>query len=100
MSRFSRNKPKPLSELLKHFLEEYPHKDKLKRGMILSIWAKAVGEAIAEKTEKIYFKNGKLVIHVKDPAWRHEIHMQRYQIRQKLNREVEDEIVEEIVVRS
>ena len=100
MSRFNRNKPKPLKDLLKNFLEEYPHKERLKRGMVLSIWDKAVGEAISEKTEKIYFKEGRHIIHVKDPAWRHEIHMQRYQIKTKLNREVDDEIVKEVVVRS
>lgn len=100
MSRFNQNKPKPLKELLKNFLKEYPHRDKLKRGMILSIWSNAVGEAIAEKTENIYFKDGKLIIHVKDPAWRHEIHMQRFQIMKKLNREVDDKIIKEIVVRS
>lgn len=100
MSRFSRNKPKPLKDLLTSFLKEYPHKEKLKRGMILAIWEKTVGKAIAEQTEKMYFKNGKLIIHVKDAAWRHEIHMQRYQIMTKLNREVDDEIVKELIVRS
>lgn len=100
MSRFSRNKPRPLKELLKSFLKEYPHKDKLKRGMILSIWSKAVGEQIAEKTDRIYFKDGKLIVHVKDPAWRQEIHMQRFQIMKKLNREVDDKIIKEIIVRT
>ncbi|MFH5831291.1 DUF721 domain-containing protein [Halalkalibaculum sp. DA3122] len=100
MARFSRNKPKALKDLLKNFLDDYPHKNKLKRGMILSIWSKSVGEKIAEKTDNIYFKDGKLIIHVKDPAWRHEIHMQRFQIQKKLNREVGDKIVKEIVVRS
>lgn len=100
MARFSRNKPKALKDLLKNFLDDYPHKNKLKRGMILSIWSKSVGEKIAEKTDNIYFRDGKLIIHVKDPAWRHEIHMQRFQIQKKLNREVDDKIVKEIVVRS
>ena len=100
MSRFNRNKPKALKDLLKDFLDDYPHKNKLKRGMILSIWDRAVGERIAEKTDSIYFRDGKLILHVKDPAWRHEIHMQRFQIQKKLNREVDDKIIKEIVVRS
>lgn len=100
MSRFSRNKPKSMKELLKGFLDDYPHKEKLKRGMILSIWSRAVGHKIDEKTDNIYFRDGKLIIHVKDPAWRHEIHMQRYQIQKKLNREVDDKIVKEIIVKA
>lgn len=100
MSRFSSNKPKALKDLLKNFLDDYPHKERLKRGMVLSIWSKSVGKKIDEKTDNIYFKNGKLIIHVKDPAWRHEIHMQRFQIQKRLNREVGDKIVKEIVVRA
>lgn len=88
-----------MKDLLTSFLKGYPHKDQLKRGMILSIWPKTVGQAIDEQTEKLYFKNGKLIVHVKDPAWRHEIHIQRYQITKKLNREVDDKIVKEIIVR-
>lgn len=100
MSRFQSNKPKSLKDLLSDFLESYPHKDKLKRGMVLSIWAETVGPAIAEQTERLYFKNGKLFVHVKNGVWRHEIHMKRYNIAQKLNEEVGDEIVKEIVVKS
>lgn len=100
MSRFDRRRPKSLKDLLKNFLDNYPHKDKLKRGMILSIWSKTVGKAISEKTENIYFKNGKLILHVKDPVWRHEIHMQRYQIQKRLNKEVDDKIIKDIIVRS
>ena len=100
MSRFNRNKPKPLKDLLKKFLEQYPHKEPLKRGMVLSVWPETVGEAIAEQTEKLHFKDGRLIIHVRDPAWRHEIHMQRYQLKNKLNSEVGDDVIKEIVVRS
>ncbi|MDZ7689660.1 MAG: DUF721 domain-containing protein [Balneolaceae bacterium] len=100
MSRFRSNKPKPLKDLLKNFLDDYEHKDKLKRGMILSIWSKTVGEKINEKTDNLYFKNGKLIVHVQDPAWRHEIHMQRFQIQKRLNKQVGDKIIKEIVVRS
>lgn len=68
--------------------------------MILSVWSKCVGQKIADKTDNIYFKNGKLILHVQDPAWRHEIHMQRFQIQKRLNREVDGKIVKEIIVRS
>jgi len=98
--RSNTNKPKPLREALKDFLDDYPHRKRLKRGMILSIWEPTVGERIAEETENIHFEYGNLVIHVKNPAWRQEIHMKRYHIVRKLNEKVGEKIIRELVVRS
>lgn len=68
--------------------------------MILSIWEQTVGERIADETENIHFEHGNLVVHVKNPAWRQEIHMKRFSIAKKLNDKVEEKIIKEIVVRS
>lgn len=100
MGRFRSNTPKPLKDALKDFLENYPHRKRLKRGMILSLWEQTVGERIAEQTGDLYFERGNLVIHVKNPAWRQEIHMKRFSITKKLNEKVDEQIIKEIVVRS
>ena len=59
-----------------------------------------MGERIADETENIHFEHGNLVVHVKNPAWRQEIHMKRFSIAKKLNDKVEEKIIKEIVVRS
>lgn len=100
MTRFKKNNPKSLRELIKGYLDDYPHRKRLKRGMILSLWEETVGEAIATQTENLHFKNGKLVVRVKNPAWRQEIHMKRFSIAKKLNTQVGEKIIKEIVVRS
>lgn len=100
MGRFKSNKPKPLKDALKDFLDDYPHRKRLKRGMILSLWEQTVGERIAEQTENIHFEYGNLIVHVKNPAWRQEIHMKRFSITKKLNDQVDEKIIKEIVVRS
>lgn len=100
MGRYRSNKPKPLKDALKDFLNDYPHRKRLKRGMILSLWNETVGERIAEQTENVHFEHGNLVVHVKNPAWRQEIHMKRFSIAKKLNDKVEEKIIKEIVVRS
>lgn len=100
MSRYRSNPPKPLKELVKGFLDKVPHRKRLKRGMILSLWDETVGEAIAEQTENLRFENGRLVLNVKNPAWRQEIHMKRFSIAKKLNDQVGEKIIKEIVVRS
>lgn len=100
MSRFRSDPPKPLKEVLKDFLDDIPHRKRLKRGMILSLWPETVGTAIAEQTRNIHFEHGNLVVHVKNPAWRNEIHMKRYSIAKKLNDKVGEKVIKEIVVRS
>ena len=100
MARFRTNTPKPLKDLLKNYLDDVPYRKQLKRGMILSLWARTVGPNIAEQAEDVHFENGKLVIKVKNPAWRHEIHMKRFSIASKLNEQVGEKIIKEIVVRS
>lgn len=100
MARFRTNTPKPLKDLVKDYLDNVPYRKRLKRGMILSIWPEIVGESIAQQTENLRFKHGKLILNVKNPAWRHEIHMKRFSIAKKLNDQVGEKIIKEIVVRS
>lgn len=100
MARFRTNTPKPLKVLVKDYLDDVPHRKRLKRGMILSLWDETVGESIAQQTENLRFENGKLILNVKNPAWRHEIHMKRFSIAKKLNEQVGEKIIKEIVVRS
>lgn len=99
MAYFNTNKPKPLSELVKGFLDDVPYKKKLKRAMVVSFWAETVGSQINAETENVHFEHGNLVVHVKNSAWRHEIHMKRFSIAKRLNDKVGGNIVKEIIVR-
>ena len=99
MSYYSRD-PKPLSSILKDYIKEFPHRKRLKKGMILSQWSSIVGDAIAKQSENLHFEGDKLVVKVRNPAWRQELHMQRYAIAKKLNQSVKENIIREIIVRS
>ena len=98
MGRF--DTPKPLKDLLKDYMEDYPHRKKLKRGMVLSLWPRTVGSKINENTRKVEFEDDRLIVYVSNEVWRREIHMRRHQIKKKLNKEVKEDIISEIVVRS
>ncbi len=94
------NKPKKIGKVIDDFVESYPYKKELKRGMILSRFPIVVGKLMAGQVQEMYFKGGKLIVHVSNPGWRHELHSQRYRIRKKLNESVKDDVVEEIRVLS
>ena len=90
--------PRPLGEIIDEFVESYPYKKEMKRGMILSHLPGVVGSTMAGQIKQMYFKGDTLFLHVPNPGWRHEIHMQRYSITKQLNQTVKESIIKEIRV--
>ena len=97
MARYNTT-PKPLSALLEDFVEAFPARTKLKRGMVLSVFERVVGPRIYEQVESVWFKDDKLFIKVKHQAWRQELHFQRESIRYRLNRRVKEDIIAKIII--
>lgn len=92
--------PKPLSDSLRKYLDKFPHKKKLRQGMVLSVWKEVVGERISAQITDVHFESGKLVMKVSNQVWRHEIHANRFSIAKRLNAKVNAQIVGDIIVRS
>ncbi|MEQ8525059.1 DUF721 domain-containing protein [Gracilimonas sp.] len=92
--------PKSLASVLEEFLEKFPQKKKLKQGMILSAFEEVVGKRMASEVEDLHFEGNKLVMRVKHPSWRHEIHGNRFSIAKKLNAKVKGDVIGDIIVRS
>ncbi|MTI86572.1 MAG: DUF721 domain-containing protein [Balneolaceae bacterium] len=92
--------PEKIEDVLQNFLEKFPQKRKLKQGMVLSKWEEVVGIRIASEAENLHFEGNKLVIHVKNPSWRHEIHSNRFSIAKKLNAKVKGKVIHDIIIRS
>ncbi|TVQ75049.1 MAG: DUF721 domain-containing protein [Balneolaceae bacterium] len=95
-----RKQPRQLRELVDEFIEDYPHRVALKRGMILALWPEVIGEAIREQVRDMKFQGSRLILHVPDPSWRHEIHMQRRTIATRLNSAVKEEIIRDIIIKT
>ncbi len=93
------DEPRSLASAMKSWMDSLPNQKDLKKGMILSLFPKVAGKRLAEQVKKVAFRGDVLVLTVPDSTWKHEIHMQRYALCQKLNKEVEAEIIKEIVVR-
>lgn len=93
-------KPKSLDKLLKEFMDKIPQKSELKRGLVLHYWPEVVGENIDAVTEKVSFEGSKLIVVVKNEAWRYEIHSNRFSIAKRLNDKVDSKVVKDIIVRT
>ncbi len=94
----STKNPEPLEHLLNVFIERFPQKKAMKRGIILHMFPKIVGERVASECVQLKFNGSTLLVRIPNPAWRHEVHMQRFSILTKLNAEVNEEIIKELVV--
>lgn len=81
-------------------MDKIPQKSELKRGLVLHYWPEVVGENIDAVTEKVSFEGSKLIVVVKNEAWRYEIHSNRYSIAKRLNDKVDSKVVKDIIVRT
>lgn len=61
------------------------------------IWDKVVGQQVLEKTKPLYARNGKLVVEVENSAWMNELGFLKPKIITKLNKELKDWIIEDII---
>lgn len=95
-----RRKPQALGDLIEDFIESVPNRKSMKRGMIRAFWREEVGDSIADQTDDMWFKGDLMFVRIKNPAWRHEVHMQRFVIAQRLNKRVKEEIIQDIIIKS
>jgi hypothetical protein len=94
-------KPKSIGTIVQEFVENYADRKGVLRGVVLSEWKGVLGSTITDQIQKISFdKQDRLILNVGNPSWRHEINMQREQIKHLLNQRAGDSIIKDIIVRA
>ncbi len=95
----ARRTPKPLETLLREYFARMGNPAEMRRGLVLHLWKEVVGRQVAEATRDLRFENDRLIVTVINEAWRHELHMNRFPLRKRLNERVGSQTVKEILVR-
>ena len=62
---------------------------------VIGAWPRIMGQAIAENTERTWFQSGIFYIKMRNPVWKNELSMARSKIREILNREMGQDLIEE-----
>lgn len=88
-----------ISEVLKKFVRQYGLEQEILAQRMPSHWNNTVGEKIAAISEVQSFSNGTLRIHVSQAAWRNELTLRREELRTKLNAQIGNDVVAEIIIR-
>lgn len=94
-----RSKTISLAEAMQDYIKEMKIGPKLKEISVLGSWEIMVGKAISSRTSKVYVKDGVLYVHLNSSIVKNELMMIREALREKLNNQVGEEVIKEIVLR-
>jgi len=87
-------------ELLKNAIKKAVEKtgidNALKQESAVFLWSKTVGGAVAAVTEATGVDKGVLIVKTSSPAWRQELHMQKKEIINKINKKIGSKAIREI----
>ena len=94
-----RSNTQKIDELIKEVLKESKLDVKLKEYELVNSWENVIGKTIANATTDIYVRNRRLFVSVRSSVIRNELMIIRDGLVQALNREVQANIIDDIVVR-
>jgi len=71
--------------------------DKYKEKQLITSWNKVMGNPIAVRTDKLYFRDKKLFVHLNSAPLKSELSHSKVKVLEILNREFGEGIVEDVV---
>ncbi|HEV8537376.1 MAG TPA: DUF721 domain-containing protein [Bacteroidota bacterium] len=94
-----RSSPKPFGNALLSVLDGLGIKGKLTRYEVLERWPEIVGEQIARVTKADHVEGDKLFVKVSRSTWRNELVFLKKDLIKKINAEMRQEIITDIIFR-
>ena len=85
-----------LGEVIKALLKTYKLETGLKNNQVISAWEKIVGTMISRHTKSLAVNNKVLFVKLDSPALIHELSYAKTKIVDSLNKEVGEEVIEEV----
>lgn len=95
----SRDNQQSMKEAIQMLLKTYRLDTKLNQVKLLDSWEKVMGKSVAKRTRDIYFRDGKLFIHLESSALREELQYSKEKMIKLLNEEVGAEVVKEVILK-
>ena len=86
----------PLKKAIKVAVEKTGIAVALKQENAVFLWRELVGKAVGEATEAVGVEKGVLIIKTKSSTWRQELHMQKNEILNKVNKKIGSNAIKEI----
>lgn len=93
-----RNNESTIKQAIKLFLKKYNLEDQVNEGKVYTVWNKTMGPFVVNRTTKLKFINGKLVVYLNSSALRNELLMAKTPIIEKLNEDLEEPLIKELEI--
>jgi predicted nucleic acid-binding Zn ribbon protein len=91
------SKPEAISSIIGRQLASLGLAGKIKQASVEHLWPEMVGPEIAGHTRVLKIDAGRLIVSVDSPVWRQELMYQRDAFIARLNQELEEEIISDIM---
>lgn len=90
---------RPLGELIREVLRRHRLDGKITETRIMASWEKVMGTHIARYTDNVSVRQGKLTVWLRSSVLRNELEYAQEKIIQKINEELGEQIVRDVVFR-
>lgn len=87
----------PLGEVLREYIRKMNMEKKLKEVDVVASWEQLLGKTIAHYTRNIYLSKKILYVEISSSIVKNELVMMRENIRQRMNEEAGEEMIDKIV---
>ena len=94
-----RSKQLSIGDAIKEFLSTYRLDEKLIEEKVIQSWGKVVGKMVMNHTTSIYIRNKKLIVKLDSAAIRNELSYSREKICTALNKEVNADAINDVILR-
>lgn len=91
--------PQPISAILRPLLKKFGLEAQMQTYMLIDRWEEVVGYQIASHTLPYQLKFKKLYLYVDSPAWINQLNFLKEELKNKINREMGEAWVQEIIMR-
>ncbi len=95
----SKDETRNIRNILSAIASDPRYAGKLDEKKIEKVWHETNNAYVVQRTRKITYRDGKLILYIDSAPLRQELFNSREQIREKVNKALDGEIVEEIVIR-
>ena len=87
---------KHLKKAIEEAIESTGLKSALSQEAAVVLWGSVVGEAVSSVTRAERVESGTLIVKVETAVWRQELHMQKEEIINKINKKIGTQAIREI----
>lgn len=90
---------KSIGEVIKEFINQYQLSDKFLELEVKKVWHEKFGKAISNRTDKLIFKKGVLIVYINSSVLKEELVIAREAIAAKLNQDLGKVVVTQVQIR-